>query len=160
MCLLILYSDHDSLGRLDFFFFRGRFTSFHTHASLLTLFCFFILFHSCCSHARVFRKTLLHEFPIYYRHTEWYFLFFRQCSYKRILYSERKSRNTCALVNLYVKLNCLHRNVLEAECCEINSIWFLQLNVFLAYQVVCCILSVPCACVRVYTLSGVIHSCY
>ena len=25
--------------------------------------CLFILFHSCCSHARVFGKTLVHEFP-------------------------------------------------------------------------------------------------
>ena len=37
----------------------------------------FILFHSCCSHARVFRKILLHEFPISYSHTEWYTFFFR-----------------------------------------------------------------------------------
>ena len=47
------------------FFFCARFTSFYTHASLLTFFvCIFVLFHSCCSHARVFGKTLLHEFPI------------------------------------------------------------------------------------------------
>ena len=47
------------------FFFRARFAFFHTHASLLTSFvCFFILFHSCCSHAQVFGKTLVHEFPI------------------------------------------------------------------------------------------------
>ena len=46
-------------------FFRARFASFHTHASLLVFFvCFFILFHSCCSHARVFGKTLVHEFPV------------------------------------------------------------------------------------------------
>ena len=33
-----------------------------THVSLLTIFvCFFILFHSCCSHARVFGKTFVHE---------------------------------------------------------------------------------------------------
>ena len=31
-----------------FLFFRARFTSLHTHTSLLTFFaCFFILFHSC-----------------------------------------------------------------------------------------------------------------
>ena len=65
------------IGRRDFFF-RALFASFHSHASLLTFFvCFFILFHSCCFHARVFGKTLLHEFPIYYSHTEWYLLFSR-----------------------------------------------------------------------------------
>ena len=54
------------------FFFRALFTSFHTHASLLTVFiCLFVLFHSCCSHVRMFGKTLVHEFPISYSHTEW-----------------------------------------------------------------------------------------
>ena len=54
-------------------FFRARFASFHTHASLLVFFlCFFVLFHSCCSHALVFEKTLLHEFPMSCSHTEWY----------------------------------------------------------------------------------------
>ena len=45
------------------------FTFSHTHASLLTFFCFFLLFHSCCSHAPVFL--------ISYSHTEWYLLFWR-----------------------------------------------------------------------------------
>ena len=50
---------------------------FHTHASLLTVFvCLSVLFHSCCSRARVFGKTLVHKFPISYSHTEWYFHFF------------------------------------------------------------------------------------
>ena len=53
------------LSRL-LFFLRTRFTSFVTHSSLLN---FFILFHSCSSHARVFGKTLLHEFPISYYHS-------------------------------------------------------------------------------------------
>ena len=44
-------------------FFCTRFTSFNTHAFLLTFICFFVLFHCCCSHARVFGKTLLREFP-------------------------------------------------------------------------------------------------
>ena len=40
---------------------------FHTHSSLLSVFvCSIVLFHSCCAHARVFGKTLLHEFPISY----------------------------------------------------------------------------------------------
>ena len=35
---------------------------------------FYILFHSCYSHARVFGKTLVHEFHIS-SHTEWYLFF-------------------------------------------------------------------------------------
>ena len=59
-------------------FIRASFASFHTHASLLTIFvCFFVLFRSCCSHARVFGKTLVHEFPMSYSHTEWYLPFSR-----------------------------------------------------------------------------------
>ena len=50
---------------------------------LLTFFvCFFILFHSCCSHARVFGKARLHEFHISHSYIEWCLLFFRQCNYK------------------------------------------------------------------------------
>ena len=83
------------------FFFRARFTSFHNHASLLTFFCYFVLFHSCGSNARVFGKTLVHEFLISYNHTEWYLFFFPTVQLQvNILYSERKSRYTCALVNL------------------------------------------------------------
>ena len=37
----------------------------------------FILFYSCCSHARVFGKIHVHEFTISYIHTEWYLLFSR-----------------------------------------------------------------------------------
>ena len=45
-------------------FFRACFTFFHTHASLLIVFiCPIVLLQSCCSHARVFGKTLVHEFP-------------------------------------------------------------------------------------------------
>ena len=54
------------------YYFRARFTSFHAHASLLT---FFSLFHSHFSNARVFGKTLVHEFPISYSYTECYLLF-------------------------------------------------------------------------------------
>ena len=56
-----------------------RFASLHVHDSLLTIFvCLFALFRSCCSHAWVFGKTLWHEFPMSYSHTEWYtFLFSR-----------------------------------------------------------------------------------
>ena len=36
------------------------------HGSLLTLLSFFVIFISCCSHSRVFGKTLLHVFHISY----------------------------------------------------------------------------------------------
>ena len=50
------------------FFFCACFTAFHADSSIFTfLFCFFVLFHSCCSDARVFGKMLLHEFHISYR---------------------------------------------------------------------------------------------
>ena len=57
------------------FFFRARSTSFHTHPLLILtlLFCFFVLIHFYCSHARVFEETLVHEFHISYSHTEWNF---------------------------------------------------------------------------------------
>ena len=54
------------------FFFRVCGTSFHIYSPLLTFFlCFIVLFLSCCSNARVFGKTLVHEFPISYSHTDW-----------------------------------------------------------------------------------------
>ena len=37
--------------------------------------CFFVLFNSCSSHARVFGKTVLHEFLNTYGHTKSYLLF-------------------------------------------------------------------------------------
>ena len=51
-------------------FFRLRCTSFHVHSPLLAFFlCFIVLVQSCCSHAQVFRKTIVHEFLIFYSHT-------------------------------------------------------------------------------------------
>ena len=60
---------------------RALFTSFCTNGSLLNFFCSCILFESCCSHGRVFVKTLVHEFPIsnsdilngtfFFRETTW-----------------------------------------------------------------------------------------
>ena len=56
--------------------FSSRFTSFHTYSSVLTFFCFFVLFLSCCSCARVLgqHSHMSSTFPaaIY---TEWYLLF-------------------------------------------------------------------------------------
>ena len=55
----------------------------HTNASLLTFFfCFFILFHPWCFHARVFGKILVHEFHISNSHTECYLIFFEQRNHK------------------------------------------------------------------------------
>ena len=64
LCLLLLYFDYDVIGRRDIFF-RARFAFLHTHASLTSFVCFCILFHFCCSHARVFGKILVHEFPYF-----------------------------------------------------------------------------------------------
>ena len=73
--IIVFWLGCDRPSRL--LFFRARFAFFHTHASHLTSFvCLFILFHSCCSHAQVIGKTLVHEFPISYSHTEWYLHFF------------------------------------------------------------------------------------
>ena len=38
----------------------------------LAFFYVFVLFYSCCSHVKVFGRTLVHEFHIFYSHTEWY----------------------------------------------------------------------------------------
>ena len=66
------------IGRRDFNF-SASFTYLHTQASLLIFFvCFFILFQFCCSHERVFGKTLLNELHTSYSHTEWYLLFTRK----------------------------------------------------------------------------------
>ena len=50
---------------------------FFPYSRLSYLLCFFVLFHSYCSHAQVFGRTLVHEFPISYSHTEWYLFFSR-----------------------------------------------------------------------------------
>ena len=76
------------------FFFHDRFTSFRTHASLLTFFCLFVLFHSCF-HARVFGKTLVHEFHISIAILNCTCCFPTVRLHVRNVYSERKSRNTC-----------------------------------------------------------------
>ena len=68
--IIVFWVGRDSCW--DYIFLGARFTSFHTPASLLTVFCFFILFYSCFSHSPVFGKTLVHEFLISYSHTEWY----------------------------------------------------------------------------------------
>ena len=66
-------------------FFSCPLYLFPTDSSLLTFFvCFFILFHSCCSHARVFGKTLVHELPISYSHAFWKMhSFFRETTWSK-----------------------------------------------------------------------------
>ena len=48
------------------------------------------LFHSCCSHASVFGKTLVHQFHISYSHTEWYFIFSESATTSAQCVFERK----------------------------------------------------------------------
>ena len=52
-----------------------------------------ILFQSCCSHARVLGKILLHEFPISYSHTESYLLFSRNDLIEMVEESPAKNDN-------------------------------------------------------------------
>ena len=65
------------IGRQDFFFVPDLpdFFRAYTLASSYLFVCFFNLFRSWCTHARVFGKTLVHEFPISYSRTEWYLFF-------------------------------------------------------------------------------------
>ena len=82
------------LGRLDLFL-SCPLSSFHNHSSLLTFYlCYFVLFHSCCSHARVFRKSVMHEF-ISYNHIEWYLFFSDSATTSVQCVFGAKSRNTC-----------------------------------------------------------------
>ena len=62
---------------------------------------YLIMFNYCCSQALVFRKTLVHKFYISNSHAEWYFFQIVQLQVHNV-YSERKSRNTQAIVNLYL----------------------------------------------------------
>ena len=50
-------------------------------------------FHSCCSHARVSGKTLVHEFHISYSQPEWYLLFPTVQLQVHNVYWERKDGN-------------------------------------------------------------------
>ena len=71
--IIIWYFDLVGLGRPGFFLYffpHSRFSSSRLHLV-------FLLFHYCCSHARVFGKTLVHEIPFSDSdsHTEWYNIF-------------------------------------------------------------------------------------
>ena len=84
-----------------FFLSRAR-STFHIHSSLL---CFFILFHSCCSHTQVFGKTLVHEFHISYSHTELYLLFRSMEAMKNWKPSAIK------LIRLKYQLDTMHKKI-------------------------------------------------
>ena len=85
---IIFWLGSDSGQAVGTSFFHACFTFLHIHASLLTFFvCLFLLFpcsHSCCSHAPVFVKILVHEYPISYSHTKWYFIFFLSLVQERL----------------------------------------------------------------------------
>ena len=85
---------------LIFSFVLALLLSILTPLFLPTSSVFFILFHSCCSHVQVFGRTLVHEFPISYSHIERYLLFPTVELQVHNVYSDRKIRNTSALINL------------------------------------------------------------
>ena len=60
------------LGRLNFFIVPDVLLSIFTLFAFFI--CFFVLFHSCCSHGQVLWTTFMHEFHIFSSHAEWYFL--------------------------------------------------------------------------------------
>ena len=65
------WSAQADVGPSALIFFRTRCT-FHFHSFLLAFFLrLFVLFQTCCSHAQVFGRTLLHEFHIFYCLSEW-----------------------------------------------------------------------------------------
>ena len=71
-------SDFWRLGWWDFFVptvLLSTFIPFFLTSSSLSL---IVLFQSCCSHAQVFGRTLVHEFLFSYSHTEWNLLFLKQ----------------------------------------------------------------------------------
>ena len=79
--IIVFWLGIDRPVRLSFLSYPVYFFS-SSHLSSYLLFPI-VLFHSCCSHARVFGKTLVHEFPISCIHSErMRIVFFRQCIYK------------------------------------------------------------------------------
>ena len=83
-------------------FFCARFSSFHTLASLLTFFvCFFVLFHSCCSHARGGMENTRAWVPISYNHTERYLGFFARRNSPSVGRS-KAYQNVIILLHMYL----------------------------------------------------------
>ena len=73
LCLLILYFDKEVICRRDFLSFPLCFFPYLCLSSCLPRLS--VLFQSCCSHVRVFGKSLLRAFPISYSHAAWQFRF-------------------------------------------------------------------------------------
>ena len=76
LCLLLLHFDIDVIGRLGFFCSCPLCFFPCSRLSSYLFVCLFVIYRFCCSHARVFGKTLVHEFPMSYSHTEWYLPFY------------------------------------------------------------------------------------
>ena len=89
----------------------------YTHLSLLTLFfCFFVLFNSCSSHARVFGRTIVHEFLNTYGHTKSYLLF----PTAQLHVHKRRSRrdSVLSLANhhwIYIMLNLFRETTVSMD---------------------------------------------
>ena len=71
-----------ALSGQDFYFSCPLYFFSHYSPLLTFFFCFIVLFQCCCFHAQdpgvsLLRKTLVHEFPIFYSHTqsEWNLLY-------------------------------------------------------------------------------------
>ena len=79
---------------------------------VLTLSCIFVLFHSCCSHARVFGKHV-HEFHISCSHPEWY-LVFHQANLPSLLWPAFHLSKTNPTIRLLGQL-CLVPTSLHAH---------------------------------------------
>ena len=112
--------------------FGVRGTSFHICSLLKFFLCFIVLFQSCCSHARVFGKTLVHEFLIFYSHTEWNFLslgtitlFWWRACYKK-LNKEIDVRSQHKIGNRRIKSTNLPEFLSAASSCVNRAMMFYQ----------------------------------
>ena len=112
---------------------------------LYLLFCFFVLFHSCSSHVRVFRKTLVHEcfhFHISYRHTEWYVpAFFAKrddpCFSRSLAFQKLTIMiNTCLFVSCHCC--CSHAEVLGTTFVQELHICYSHAECWKILELACC----------------------
>ena len=71
-------SDFWRLGWRDFFVPTVLLSTFIPFFLTSSPLCLIVLFQSCCSHAQVSGRTLLHEFLFSYSHTEWNLPFLKQ----------------------------------------------------------------------------------
>ena len=104
LCVVLWHFDWVLIGRRNFFCFMYPLSFFpYSRLSFYPLHLFlwlisFLLF----PYASVWKNTRT-RVPRFLQPYWMVLVIFRQCNYKsNNVYSERKSRNTCALVNLYV----------------------------------------------------------